>query len=73
MASANIYIYTQLQTKRDCFKIAITSRKRLKLKPKCPRCDNNVPELYLLKNLRMLIDIRLLYEHEFENGKFGHA
>ena len=53
--------YTQLQKKGECFKIGIVSRKRLKLKPKCPRCDDNAPELYLLKKIRMFIDLRLLY------------
>ena len=32
------------------FLIWIVSRKRLNLKPKCPRCVDNAPELYLLKN-----------------------
>ena len=54
------YIYSTAK-KRECFKIGIVSRKRLKLKPKCPRCDDNAPELYLLKQLQMLIDFRLLY------------
>ena len=48
--------YTQLQKKLECFKIRIVSRKRLKLKLKCPRYDYNAPELYLLTKLRMLID-----------------
>ena len=39
----------------------LVSWKRLKLKPKCPRCDDNAPELDLLKTLWMLVDFRLLY------------
>ena len=59
---ALIILYTQLQKKRECFKIGIVLQKRLKLKPKCPRCDDNAPDLYLLKKeIRMLIDFRLLY------------
>ena len=46
--------YTRLQKKYEYFKIGIVSRKRLKLKPKCPRCDDNAPELYLLKNMSSL-------------------
>ena len=53
--------YTQLQKKRECFKSGIGPRKQLKLKPKCPSCDDNAPELYLLEKIRMLIDFRLLY------------
>ena len=48
-------IYTQLQKKREYFEIGIVSRKGLKLKPKCPRCDDNAPELYLLKNHECLL------------------
>ena len=44
-----ISTYTQLQKKCECFKIGIVSRKWLQLKPKCPRYDDNAPELYLLK------------------------
>ena len=43
--------YYILNCKRNAifFKIGIRSRKRLKLKSKCPRYDDNSPELYLLK------------------------
>ena len=48
-------MYTHLQKKRECFKIGIVSRKRLKFKPKYPRCDDNAPELYLLKKYECLL------------------
>ena len=49
--------YTQLQKKRECFKIGIVYRKWLKLSPKCPRWDENAPELYLLKNYECLLTL----------------